>query len=434
MNSMDREARGLKSIVSVTPLAVHGDSRTIKQAASFSRFGYVSAVVEGEKSQDIRGLMFRLQSIKKKGKKNVRPSVKDEGDVLIKRGDSSLRAWNRIQNACMGFLSKTFIDPLRFGLHLTLYIYRYGLLPLISIPRASLYYLHAPYQFPAIYLLSRWYHVPYIYDAHDFYPRIEEETGIPAFQKRWIQPFYLKVETQCIKHAAAVVTVSKGIAHLQQTTFGCRSIVIRNCHDSRLDRESVQGLRKYLNLNKEIFLLVTIGQAKKGQAIREALEAMLGLSEFVHLVFLGKNYDPYVELTRSMKLEERVHFLPPVHPSEVVPFIRGADASLILYYARSANYEHCLPNGLFQSIEAELPLLYPDLEDLSEIARTHVLGIPIDPKSPQSIRQAAEQLLKDPEQRTILKKNLRKIKGIFAWEEEEKILRGLVADVLNRVH
>src|SRR6476620_6347081 len=43
-------AAGSKVVVSLTPLALRRDSRTLKQASSVARFGYHSLVVEGQPS------------------------------------------------------------------------------------------------------------------------------------------------------------------------------------------------------------------------------------------------------------------------------------------------------------------------------------------------------------------------------------------------
>jgi len=40
----------MRTIVSVTPLRLQEDSRTLKIAASFARFGYKSVAVEGQQS------------------------------------------------------------------------------------------------------------------------------------------------------------------------------------------------------------------------------------------------------------------------------------------------------------------------------------------------------------------------------------------------
>jgi glycosyltransferase involved in cell wall biosynthesis len=239
------------------------------------------------------------------------------------------------------------------------------------------------------------------------------------------------METWCIQRAAIVVTVGKGIARFQEEAFGCQPIIIRNCHDARLDREPVQSLRKSLGLNAEDFLLVTIGQAKKGQAIQEALDALLGLPEFVHLAFIGGNYKAHIEKHLTNRLEKRVHFVSPVRPDEVVPFVKSADASLILYYPRSVNYEYCLPNSLFQAIDAELPLLYPELPEISEIAKKYDLGITINPKIPRSISLAVKALLNDPAEIVRFKNNLREVKTALSWEQEEKVLKKLILNVFD---
>ena len=185
-------------------------------------------------------------------------------------------------------------------------------------------------------------------------------------------------------------------------------------------------------MGSDDFLIVTVGQAKKGQAIKEALEAMRKLPDNVHLAFLGKNTAQHVPLIRELGLEKRVHPIPPVMPFEVVPFIQSADASLIIYYARSPNYENCLPNGLFQSIAAELPLLYPELPEINKIAKYYDLGIPINPLDPESIRSGVIQLMSDRELNSKFRKNLRIAKEELSWEREEVILRELIARVLDK--
>ena len=74
-------------------------------------------------------------------------------------------------------------------------------------------------------------------------------------------------------------------------------------------------------------------------AIQEALDALLLLPDQVHLAFVGRNYDSSLEDIQGRDLADRVHVVPPVLPNEVVPFIRTADAALILYFPWSVNYE-----------------------------------------------------------------------------------------------
>jgi glycosyltransferase involved in cell wall biosynthesis len=273
--------------------------------------------------------------------------------------------------------------------------------------------------------------VPYIYDAHDFYPQVENAATLSHFWAHWIKPFERRIEGWCIRHAAAVVTVSDGVAQLYKDFFGCKAVVVRNVQDSRLDREPTQHLRQALQLSAEHFLLVCVGNAKSGMAVSELFTALLALPPHVHVAFVGARYEPHIELACSKGLAERVHAVPPVMPYDVIPFIRSADAALVIYYPETVNYEYCLPNGFFQPISAQLPLLYPELPEIKKIAEQYKIGIPIDPQSSSSIIKGVTELMNDAEMRMSFRQNLHLAKQELSWEREEDILRELFATILS---
>jgi glycosyltransferase involved in cell wall biosynthesis len=190
-------------------------------------------------------------------------------------------------------------------------------------------------------------------------------------------------------------------------------------------------LRDILKISLDDFLLVSIGQAKKGMAVCECLEAMTILPRHVLLALVGRNQEQHLEMIRHYGLEERVHVVQPMKPFEVISFVKSADAAIILYYPRSVNYEFCLPNGFFQSVSAELPLLYPELPEIKNLAETYQLGIPIDPSIPRSISTAVKRLIESPALRSQYHENARRAKEELSWEKEEVILRDLVFSVLR---
>jgi len=478
----------VKTIVQTTILRVQEDSNTFRQAVSFARFGYKSILVEGQPSNLNRAeLPFKLISIGQRKEGDGKTSKSHCAEVTRQRrgiyrsilavpyrivraiatlllqlitvcDDASkpayavqverrLNMFGRLGNILIFKLVKPIYDllpkPLKylyeslvgwacFLIYLINFLRTYFLTPLRYLPKASLYYLNAPLYFPAIYLMSKVYRAPFIYQAHDFYTGIEKKENLTLLERRWFNPFLFKLERCCINRAAAVVIVSDGGARLLEKAFGCHSVVARSCHDQRLDKTPRVHLRQLLGLSADDFLMVTTGTAKRGQALEESLDAMLKLPDNVHLAFLGKNTAQHIPLIRERGLEKRVHTVPAVMPFEVVPFIQSADASLTIYYARSPNYENCLPNSLFQSIAAELPLLYPELPEISKIAKYYDLGIPINPLDPESIRSGVIQLMSDRELDSKFRKNLRIAKEELSWEREEVVLRDLLSEVLNR--
>jgi len=405
----------MKTIVSITPLRINADSRTFKIAASFTRFGYRSIVVEGEKSNSNPAhLPFELRSVNAAFINNE-GAREDIQNVPLNKGNNLRHDISQLAKRLPGILRKpllTLAFPFR-------YLNRFVLSIVRVIPGASLYYLHAPYQFPPLYWLSRQNDTPFIYDAHDFYPVVDPNI------------FYRRLEAWCIEKAAAVVTVSEGIAKLMRQEFGCQPVILRNCQDGRLYRKPIHNLRQMLGLGDDVFLLASVGQAKAGQAVTEALEALNLLPQSIHLALVGKNTDQYRDMVKDAGLQARVHLVPPVQPDEVVEFIGGADAAIILYHPLSLNYENCLPNGFFQSISAGLPLLYPELTEMKKLAEKYGMGIPINPKSPESIRAGVITMLNDTDSLSKGKENLRQARQELSWEREEIILHDLITHVLK---
>ncbi len=374
-------------VASITPLAVERDSRTFKQAASMARLGYRSVVIEGGASQlDPADLPFELRSLGIGGRLLRLPALRYAYDHLV----------------------------------------RFGVRTFLATPKASLYYLHAFNQFPAVYLRSRIHGAPYVYDAHDFYQGIEDGGEFGWLHRRLRLPWERWLEAACIRHAAAVVTVSDGLAALQGQAFGCRATVIRNCEDRRLYRAPSRRLRETTAVDPSDFLFVVVGHAKPGQAIPELLEAMKGTPAHVHVALLGLGYERFAARIRALDLEPRVHLVQPVRSFEVVPFIEDADASLLLYYSRSRNYANCLPNGFFQAIAAGLPLLYPELPEVARLARDHGLGLPIDPLSPASIASGIRAFLDQPDRVSEFRRNAQRARELLTWAREEEVLTALL--------
>jgi glycosyltransferase involved in cell wall biosynthesis len=414
----------MKTIVSVTPTRLETDSRSFKIAASVARFGYTSILIEGKRSKlDKRGLPFAVRSLEdllRRG--NALPNGSVEESASHSGIGVAIKIW-------MTTIDSTLLFPFLF---LLWYAYHYVLLPLSQTPRASLYYLHGYALYPSVWILSKRYNAPIVYDAHDFYSGIKspEEIAALGFGRRWLMTFYRNLESRLVKNASAVVTVAERIAGLQERTFGRRPIVIRNSHDHRIDRNPPNTLRASLGLSRDHFLLVVVGNCKQGMAIREALDAMLELPDRVHLAFVGSFYEEHLGEIRRRMLDRRVHIVGPARPDELVPFIADADASLLLYYPRSANYRNCLPNGFFQAIAAGLPLFYPRLPEIAEIAGRYEIGTPIDPLVPSSVSSAVTRLMNDPVRMGKYGRNLRTAVQDLTWDREELVLKELISRAL----
>lgn len=491
-----RIASGSFEVVSLTPLALRADSRTLKQAASVHRLGYRSVVVEGRESGlDPNSLPFEVISAVPPPEAAAAPPAGAEtndalsGDAPTLPQDISAKArrkattilalmsrhWDGIRGHRsedgIATRSATGLVPIAIRLALlsvyycTLRIVSFGARQAILVlnkliynnfaaflhhiaasyrahtrptrkvtPPAKLYYLHAPYQFPAIAARRLVGRSKYIYDAHDFYSHMDDHARLPSFWTRWIMPWENMIERWCVRHASAVVTVNQGIAELMKARFGRDVVVLRNAHDPRLEATPDTTLRCSLGLPGDVLLTVCIGQWKRDTAILQAMQAFATLPAQHHLAFLGANFPSYAAEVAELGLIGRVHFHPAVKADQVVPFVRSADFGLLLYHAVSPSIRNCLPNGFFQPLAAGLPIFYPELPEIARIAEPLDLGLPIDPLDPASIAQAVLRLATDSALRAAKTARVEAARHTLSWERDEEVLKKLIEDLIGPPH
>lgn len=406
-------------VISVLPLPLERDSRSLKIAASLARLGYDSVALESFPS--------------------ARPDLLPVPVVALSNAKPQAAAAASTQSGGgpLARLRRLIPRALAERLHLLSMIGGYFILRplqgLMRAPRGDLYYLHEYRLFPLVRLLQILKPCPIIYDAHDFYPEVWRKGELSAFWRSTFLPILSAWEGWVARRADAVVMVGDGVAGLFEQAYGVRPHVLRNCHDRRLEREPVRSLRQVVGVGPQDILLVSVGNRKPGMAVRQAMEALARLPDHVHLAFVGRFHEDAAATARSLGIEARIHAVGAVAPEEVVPFIRSADAALVLYWPETGNYKNILPNGFFQSLSAHLPLLWPALPDLAAIIGGQGVGRVIDPRDPASIAAGVQWLIDNPDATEYARKAVGVLSDQVCWEREEEKLGRLVAHVLGKV-
>lgn len=416
------------TIVSLTPAALEADSRTLRIARSFLHFGFRSIVLEGVPSRDKIDFGVSLISMDFRAPLPSPLPRAAGGEAAKGRPNAYARARERLRGGLGSELgNRAVMSAYQAGFWM-----KYGLKPALKLPAMDLIYLHGYNLYPAA-ALHRWTRgVPLIYDAHDFYSDIQRPDELSIFDRRYVAPFLLDIERRCCDAASAVITVSEGISQLISETFGCRPYLLRNVHDDRLDVLIESGVRTATGVPEDVFLMVVVGNCKPGQAIAEFLTALKELPSHVHCAFVGRGYEQYQPMARSLGLGWRVHFVGAVPAQKVVPYIFEADAAAILYYPRSDNYRYALPNGFFQSIAAKLPVLVPSaLTEVSRLVDQFGCGILIDPLRPESIAEGCRRLLADKALNARVHRGAMKAAEELTWRNEESHLWNIVEPLLG---
>jgi glycosyltransferase involved in cell wall biosynthesis len=124
----------------------------------------------------------------------------------------------------------------------------------------------------------------------------------------------------------------------------------------------------------------------------------------------------------------RIHYLPPVPPKEVLRYAAGSDVGLSLIDDICLSYRYCLPNKLFETLLAGVPVLASDLPDQAEIVKKHEGGWVV----PNRTEDLADFLINlDVDRARQMREDLPKRVRDLSWEKEREELLRLYQSLLK---
>ena len=420
-------ARAITTIVQVTPVALQSDSRTYKQAETLARAGYRSVVLEGKTSITPPAMSFELFS----PNEAASAPVWEAGTATAPQVDTfSVRRMitSTLRKCGLGIVVDLAISALDVRYFMRLQsARRWG-----AVPSGDLYILHSSFYYPMVKRLAASNGARILYDAHDAYFDLspDGDNSNPRFRR--LRSFYELVERRCVRRADVFLTVSKGVADLIDGRYGRRPLIVRNMHDPRLDRASELSVRRAAGVREKDFLFVSVGNYKPGMAISQALRALQDCAENVHVAFLGLGYDQIRSEVESCGLSSRVHLMSPMPPDQIIPFIRDADAALLTYFGLTSSYDYLFPNGFFQALAAELPLVCPVLREMRTVVEREKTGIVVDPTQWTEVRDAMKRLSEDADCFNQFKAAAKAAAPRYSWEREETHFLSAVNSSLGR--
>ena len=264
------------------------------------------------------------------------------------------------------------------------------------------------------------------YDARELYAHVAATAGRP-----WVSWVWRLIEGRSIRKADTVFTVSNHIAdHLRDTYGISRPLVVHNVPDRRLVHPSgVRTVRERLPEIGDAPLVLHLGQMRASRGLSHLIRAMTHFPEG-HLVFMG--YGPHESVLRAeseaLDLADRIHFLPPVMPADVVPASRDADIGVTLLEDTCLNHRYALPNKLFDYFEAGLPVVASDLPEISAVLALFGAGLTANPADHASLGTTLAHAVASQAQ---LKTGAEHAAKNFTWEVEEPVFASAFEHLLR---
>jgi len=260
-----------------------------------------------------------------------------------------------------------------------------------------------------------------IYDAHELET---ERNGVKGIRKKLSQ----WQEQGLMPFVDRLITVSPSIRDWYAQRYPSTPMsLVRNIPQNINSSVPTRPLRTHLGIPDQAVLFLYLGGLGKGRGVETILEGFSSQEVKHHVLFMGSG--PLLVQVKSYAQKcHRIHYQPPVVPDEVIAYARGADVGLCMYEDTCLNHRYCLPNKLFESVLAGLPVLASNLPDQAKIVRDHQAGWVIPPNA-KALREFLCQL--DASTARQMRMGLTNRVKDLRWDNEAKILLGVYEGLLS---
>ena len=257
---------------------------------------------------------------------------------------------------------------------------------------------------------------PVVFDAHEYYPA---EFSGSLFWRLLFQRHYARLCRKFIPRCAALLTVSPGLAELYYKNFGVQAHLIHSAPDYEdLPVRPVQEKR---------IRLIHHGGASRDRRLEDTVAMLDFLDErFTLDLMLVGNPDYVRELKTLSAANPRIFWREPVPMPQISQMINEYDVGVFLLPPASENSINCLPNKLFEFIQARLAVAVSPLPEMSRLVKAHDLGVVAEGFAPQDMARALQSLGEAEVMRC--KQNSQVAAGIYnAGAEMQRLAEILVA-------
>lgn len=258
-----------------------------------------------------------------------------------------------------------------------------------------------------------------IFDAREFYPAQQADATL---FKMVIQPYYLYLCSTYLHQCDAVITVSPGLAAEYKRTFGI------DCH---LIRSTPAGQdRPPMPLTPGRIRMVHHGAGNRNRCLENMIDVFEYLDERFELDFYLVGKPAYLNTLKHRAAgHSRIRFHDPVPFLEIGNMLAQYDIGIFFAEPVTFNLRYCLPNKLFEFIQARLMVAIGPSPDMAEIVKQYQLGIVADSFRPEDIAQRLNSLT--AEQIENFKKASHEAAKELCWEKESSnyvtLIDGLLA-------
>lgn len=226
-------------------------------------------------------------------------------------------------------------------------------------------------------------------DTRVIYDAREDFAGLPVQEqgRRRRHAALVREEARHIGEVDAVVTVSEPIARTLAERYRLPALptVVLNApvddparHPGGAAVAATPTVRQVIGLPDAVPLLVYSGAVSRARGVDVLIRALAHLPGVHAVVVPVPHPHPHLpalhELAAGLGVGGRFHVAPPVDQDHLLHYLSGADLAVFPIRTGSPNIEQALPNKLFESVHAHLPIVTCDARLIADFVTEHDLG------------------------------------------------------------
>ncbi len=254
----------------------------------------------------------------------------------------------------------------------------------------------------------------FVYDVADYHTEAARLARMPWIVRELVR----RRERDWARDGSAFLAVSDPVADLVVRRWGVpRPTVLWNCPPAwRPDEPGViasDRIREATGIEPERPVVLYQGGFSVDRGVEELVAAateprLMELGAAVVFMGYGRLEGFIAEAVEAHP--GRIYLLPAVRPDDLMPWTASADVSFVGQPPRTLNQQMNLPNKLFESIMAGVPVVVSKGNEQCRLTRDEVVGVCVDIDDPAAIAAACADLLTaSPEERSALRAHCREV-------------------------
>ena len=259
--------------------------------------------------------------------------------------------------------------------------------------------------------------VKVVYDAHEY------EINVKPNESKYSIKIKYFLENFLIKYADRTITVSHAIADEYVKLYGIEkpALVLNAPPYKKIDKKDI--FRETFNIGEDKTIFLYQGGLSGGRGIEILLDTFKQISDPTSvIVFMG--YGSLEAVVQSAEKEyQNIYYHEAVRPDILLEYTSSADFGILFYENSCLNHYYCSPNKMFEYLMAELPVIVSNLYEMKRLVEHNNIGVVASENTPNGLEQAI--LKAGALDKEVLNSNILKVKDIYNWEAQEKILLDL---------